>query len=348
MTNTAPPCDLAPATRLRLNSAPFGGASVTLREHWCGERNGRGDQALVALTLHPGFMGGSYAGRDYFERLAPYLRQQAAGRYRLQIFTLNHPGYDLPRGGALDPLRLEAYGIAQQPAALRAGLAWLLNSYLAHEAQIHLVCYGHSMGGLALSRVDLAELAAEVGPRLRTTTKILSAPALALNPLARAGVWRLDALETLKLTLGRLPLYQPTAVALYQALAPLFFRRDGPTFTLDADDDFYNFKQLDPFLLLQQGRELLRFDARAAGGARLLAGAHLLLATGDRMLDLEATLTLAEEAAGQGLLAGLHGLESGHVAERETPARVAAVVEEILADSGLAIKNPRRRGRLGR
>lgn len=331
------PILLSQPSYLRLNGPQLAGTTVTLREHIPLRRTGTSDTPLVVVTLHPGFVAGSYTDRDYFERMVPYLFGAAPGAFRLRVFTINHPGYDLPDETLIDKQRMQPYSIHLQPGALNAALTWLLREHLAHERDIRLVAYGHSMGGLALSRHNLAQTRAAVegNGRFITTHKILSAPALVLHPYARSGVRRLDALNIARRTLGRLPFYDPVAIGLYRSLAPRFFERDAPSFSLDAGDDFYRWEELNPFVLLQQGRELIRFDVENVGGAILLDEAHLILAREDLMIDLTRTLALAEQAS---QLAALHLVDSTHLLERAAPADVAAIVLRVV---GAALTQPR-------
>lgn len=335
------PSRISPPIYLRLTEPIFTGATISLREHLpdAADTHAESDKRpLLLITFHPGFVTGSYGRggkrrhRDYFERLSPYLFDLLQQRYRLRIFTVNHPGYDLPLAQPLDHLHTLPYSIEQQPAAIAAALQWLLHHMFAPEPEIHLLAYGHSMGGLALSRHDLQSQVTAVARsgRSLTVTKVLAAPALFLNPLARAGIARLDTLHALKLTLGRLPLYRPVATAIYRAFAPLFFERDGPTFSLDVTDDFYDFDQLNPFVLLEQGRELLRLEAKRVGGPALLANANLILAEGDEMIDVAATAALAQEAQRQGYAVNVHKVHSTHLLERAAPAAVAQIVAPLV------------------
>ena len=332
---TPPRVRLSPPIRLRLKSAPFFGVMLSLREHLPAFPPDAPNLPLTLLTFHPGYLAGSYEDRDYFERLSPLLFQWARGRCRLRIFTINHPGYDLPRGAVIDPFRLGPYSIRHQPLAIEAALSWLLRQRLAREREVAWIAYGHSMGGLALSQFQAAplnDLMARQNRRLHFA-RILSAPALFVHPETRAFVGQLDVLHTLKLTVGRFPLYAPIATGLYQAFAPLFYRRDAARFSIDAWAEFGDFSRLDPFVLLKQGRELLRFKAIAAGGADLLAGTHVILPRGDGMIDLPALTALIHEAQQQGHTVTAHEVDSTHLLELDDAATAANVVRHVIRTS---------------
>ena len=330
-TRALPEVHLSSPSYLRLNSAPFDGVTLSIREHLVPVTNGKADPPLILVTFHPGYLTGSYRGRDYFERLAPYLFRLAGDKHRLRLFTINHPGYDPPREQQIDRFRLEPYSVEQQPLAMGAALRWLFKERLANEPDISWLAYGHSMGGLALSRCDLDEAVSSpggYGPEVNAT-KILSAPAFLLAHYARSGIGRLDALNALKQTVGRLPAYGPAAIGLYRALAPSYFLRDAPHFSIDGLHDYCDFSHLDPFLLLEQGRELIRFDVQKAGGADLLAESHLVIGHGDKMLDIEATLTLVEAAREQGHEVTVHRLDSTHLPEWDVPEEVAGLIWRV-------------------
>ncbi len=333
MTTTTPTARrLSGPIYLRLISPMLEGVTVSLREHIPAQPTGSAQQPLVVITLHPGIAAGSYGDRDYFERLAPHLFRLANGRFRLRIFTINHPGYDRPPDEQIDPLQLAPYSIQLQPRALGIALTWLLNDYLQAENSVHLIAYGHSMGGLALSRYDLQRLQRRLKENGRTLTsaKILAAPAFFLSSAASAGISRLDFIDMLKQKLGRLPLYRPAAENIYYAVAPLLFRRGASKYAIDTSDDFYDINQVDPFLLLEQGRELIRFNVLAAGGANLLPGARLIVPQQDNMIDVGKTLTLTRQARQQGHTIDLQMVDSSHVLERDAPAAAAQLIMQTL------------------
>ena len=325
---------LAPPTYLRLGAPSFDGAYVCLREHRPPRPTGRAGGPLVLLTFHPGFIAGSYDEWDYFARLSAHLFV-AAGPHRLRAFTINHPGYAHPPGATIDRFRLEAYSIRRQPEAMRAALTWLLNGPLAGERDIVWVAYGHSMGGLALSQCQTEALVgqmADAGRRLRPA-RILSAPAFCLHPQARAVIGQLNALHALKLTLGRLPLYEPVATGLYRSFAPLFYRLSAPQFSIGGLGGFTGFRRLNPFVLLEQGRELLRLEAADVCGPDTLAGAHVILARQDGMIDCAATQMLIDAARRQGHRVHLHDVDSTHLLELDAPDVAAGIVWQVIAEA---------------
>lgn len=330
------PVRLSDPIYLRLNSAPFARTLLSIREHLPPPPAARPGQPLILLTFHPGYLAGSYADRDYFERLSPLLFQWMQDCCRLRIFTVNHPGYDQPQGAMIDRFRLQPYSIRHQPLAMEAALSWLFQTQLAQEEQIVWIAYGHSMGGLALSQFQpaaLIQMLARRGRRLYVT-KALSAPALYVHPQAREMAGRLDALHTLKLTAGRLPLYGPVATSLYQAFAPLFYRRDAARFSIGAWREFGgDFGRLDPFVLLEQGRELLRFRPMAAGGPDLLADTHVILGQQDGMIDLPATGALIEAARQEGHRVTRHDIDSTHLLELDAAEAVAWEIWQIISEA---------------
>ncbi len=324
---------LAAPIYLRLNAPPFAGTYLCLREHRPRRPSAPAAGPLVLLTFHPGYIAGSYDAWDYFERLSPRLLAAAAGRFRLRVFTVNHPGYDYPPGLAVDRFRLDDYSIYRQPQAMRAALRWLLDGPLAAEDDIVWIAYGHSMGGLALSQCQTEALAAEMataGRRL-SVTRILSAPAFCIQPAARAILAQLDALHALKLTLGRLPLYAPVATGLFRSFAPLFYRAGAEQFSIGGLRGYRGFHRLNPFILLEQGRELLRLEAADVCGPDALAGAHVLLGRRDGMVDCAATAALIDDARRAGHAVTQHDVDSTHLLEVDAPAAVAGIVLNIIA-----------------
>ena len=326
---------LAPPTYLRLGAPSFDGAYVCVREHRPPRPPGRAEGPLVLLTFHPGFIAGSYDEWDYFAQVAAQLFRQLADGHRLRAFTLNHPGYAHPPGATIDRFHLEAYSIRRQPEAMRAAMTWLLNGPLAGERDVVWVAYGHSMGGLALSQCQTEALVGQMaaaGRRLRPA-RVLSAPAFCLQPQARAVVGQLDALHALKLTLGRLPLYEPLATGLYRSFAPFFYRLSAPQFSIGGLGGFTGFRRLNPFVLLEQGRELLRLEAADVCGPDTLADAHVILARQDGMIDCAATQMLIDAARRQGHRVGLHDVDSTHLLELDAPAVAAGIVWQVIAEA---------------
>ena len=324
---------LALPTYLRLSAPPFDGAYVCVREHLSPRPAARRDGPLVLLTFHPGFIAGSCGEWDYFAELSARLFPLEQ-RYRLRVFTINHPGYDHPPGATIDRFRLEPYSIRQQPGALRAAMTWLLNGPLAAEEDVVWIAYGHSMGGLALSQCHTAALATAMaadGRRLQPA-RVLSAPALCLHPQARAIVVQLDALHMLKLTFGRLPLYAPIATGLYRAFAPFFYRLSAPQFSIGGLRGFTGFRQLNPFILLEQGRELLQLEAADVCGPDTLADAHVILARQDGMVDCAATQALIDDARRMGHRVRAYDVDSSHLLELDAPDVAAGIVRQIIGD----------------
>lgn len=326
---------LAPPVYLRLGAPSLDGAYVCVREHRPPQPTSPTGGPLVLLTFHPGFIAGSYDEWDYFAGLAAELFQTAGAGHRLRAFTLNHPGYAHPPGAAIDRFHLEAYSIRRQPEAMRAAMTWLLNGPLADEPEVVWVAYGHSMGGLALGQCQteaLVEQMAAAGRRLRPA-RILSAPAFCLHPQARAVIGQLDALHVLKLTLGRLPLYAPVATGLYRSFAPLFYRLSAPQFAIGGLGGFTGFRRLNPFVLLEQGRELLRLEADDVCGPDTLADAHVILARQDGMIDCAATRALIDAARRQGQRVHHHDVDSTHLLELDAPAAAAGIVRQVIAEA---------------
>lgn len=317
---------------LRLTDAPFNGTILSVREHLSSGARAGSDGPLVLLTFHPGYIAGSCAEWDYFQLLAQRLFEEIGGERRLRAFTVNHPGYNYPRGAAVDRYSLEPYSIRHQPRAMEAAFAWLFEHELGEEMEIVWIAYGHSMGGLALSLYQpaaLVERLADAGRRLHLT-KILSAPAFCLHPKARAIVSQLDVLHMLKHTVGRLPLYAPVATVLFQALAPFFYRISADGFSISAMRDFREFRQLNPFILLEQGRELLRFEATTMCAPEALDGAHVLLAQQDGMIDVSATQAWIETARRQGHRVTRHDIDSTHLLELDAPEEAAAIIRRVI------------------
>ena len=326
---------LAPPTYLRLTAPPFDGAYVCVREHRPARPLGHTAGPLVLLTFQPGFIAGSQGQWDYFARVSARLFREIGAGYRLRVFTVNHPGYDHPPGAAIDRFRLEPYSIRRQPEAMRAAMRWLLDGPLAGEDDVVWVAYGHSMGGLALSQCQTEALVAEMaaaGRRLRPA-RILSAPAFCLRPQARAIIGQLDALHVLKLTVGRLPLYAPVATGLYRSFAPLFYRLSAAQFSIGGLGGFTGFRRLNPFVLLEQGRELLRLEAADVCGPDTLAGAHVILGRQDGMVDCAATQAHIDAARRQGHRVEAYNVDSSHLLELDAPDVAAGIVRRVIDEA---------------
>jgi hypothetical protein len=324
---------LSAPTYLQLSEAPFEEAVLSVREHVPSEPvRERPEQPLVVLTFHPGYLTGSYQDWDYFAGLAPLVFEKVQAAGRLRLFTMNHPGYDLPSGAAIDHFRLEPYRVCHQPNAIQAAVSWLFKEHLAEEEQMVWVAYGHSMGGLALSQYQAGELINELAKDGRSLhlTKILSAPALFLQEQAKANMKRLDVLHRLKVTAGRLPFYTRVATGLYNAFAPLFYQREAARYSIESLGDFRNFRHLNPFLLLEQGRELLSLEAAAVGGPALLADTHVMLAQQDGMVDWQATQAFIKEAQQRGYTVHRYELNSTHLLELDVPEAVAEIVCHVI------------------
>lgn len=324
--------NLSPPLYLRLNSGPFDRTPVSIREYFPQPKSPSPDGPLLLITFHPGYLTGSYQQRDYFERIAPLLVRQAPGCFHLRLFTINHPGYDLPTSHVVDRFQLEPYRVKHQPRAMARALEWLFQKKLAQEKDIHWIAYGHSMGGLALSRFRPATVQrrlADQGRRLHFI-KILSAPAFYLHPHLQTIIGQLDGLHLLKHTVGRLPFYEPVATGLYLAFAPYFFRRDAARYSIEAFSDFGDYRRMNPFVMLEQGRELLRFPVMEAGGPDLLADTHVILGRQDGMLDLPATRDFINTGRERGLSITLHALDSTHLLELDTPAPATEVILDVI------------------
>ena len=327
------PCRISQPHYLQVKAGAFGSQMISLREHIPSTPDTDPELPLVLLTLHPGYSAGSYENRDYFELLAPLLFAACTGRFRLRIYTVNHPGHDLPPESKIHRFRMGHYSIKEQPAVIVRALRWLLQHEFTTEDPISLVAYGHSMGGLALAQSDLQQLALDMVHQGRRTQikKVLSAPAILLSREARRILRPLDALHALKHSLGHLPYYDRVATSLYRSLGPPLHRLSSNTYSLTPDDTFLNFEGQNPFLLLKQGRELLQQPARQKLPA-LLDGTDLFVYSGDRMVDSPALLRAAGYAQKQGTAVTVHIVKSKHTAERENPQAVAEKLQEIMQE----------------
>jgi hypothetical protein len=317
---------------LRLNEAPFNGAILSIREHLSSAAQARPDGPLIVLTFHPGYIAGSCQEWDYFTPLAQLLFRWAGDERRLRAFTVNHPGYNYPRGAAVDRYSLEPYSIRHQPRAMEAAFAWLFEHELGEEREIVWVAYGHSMGGLALSLYrpdDQVARLADAG-RCLHCVRILSAPAFCIDTRARNVVGQLDVLDLLKHTLGRLPLYAPVATGLFRALAPLFYRLSADSFSIGAMRDFREFRQLNPFILLEQGRELLRFEAMTGYRLETLSDTHVILGRRDGMIDLRATRDFLDVARREGHNVTRYDIDGTHLLELDAPEEAAAIIQRVI------------------
>lgn len=321
--NTVRECRISSPRHLQLRAARCRGQIMSVREHLPPSVNDDPSLPLVIITYHPGFAAGSYEDRDYFELLTPLLFDHCGGRYNLRIFTINHPGYDLPDKFRIHRFNLEAFSIRYQPAIIEQVLYWLLLRHFTGQQDVFLIPYGHSMGGLALARTNLQHLQRSVanqGCRLRIQ-KVLSAPALILQESARQSFTKIKALKTLKNTFGRLPLYERITQGLFSALAPTIYRRDAKNFSLNPNCNFVNFRRYNPFVLLDQGLELLKLNYNIEQMAALLDGSHLILSNYDGMVDSDALLHAANHANsnGNGATVKVHTIDSSHNAERDDP-----------------------------
>lgn len=317
---------------LRLKTAPFEDTRVSIREYFLSPTNVLPNTPLVLLTFHPGYLTGSFQDRDYFERLVPLLLQPFDPGTRLRLFTLNHPGYDQPANAHVDRFRMEPFSIYHQPLAMEAMLSWLFDKYLGQEKEIVWLAYGHSMGGLALSKFQPTALMERLKRNGRSlyVTKILSAPAFCLHPETKEGIGRLDLLHSLKLTVGRLPLYDMLATGLYRAFAPFYYRRDADRFSIQTLREYNNYRQLNPFIMLEQGRELLRSQITAVNAPDLLADTHVILARHDGMIDVPATSALIETVRQQGHEVTSYFIDSTHLLELDTPEAVAPIIQHVI------------------
>ena len=156
------PCQISRPLYLQVKTGSAGAQMISLREHKTYFPETAPCLPFVLLTLHPGYSAGSYENRDYFELLTPLLFEACAGRFRLRVFTVNHPGHDLPPESKIHRLRTDQYSIKKQPAMIVPALRWLLQHEIVEPDPINLVSYGHSMGGLALAQCDLQQLAQEL------------------------------------------------------------------------------------------------------------------------------------------------------------------------------------------
>jgi pimeloyl-ACP methyl ester carboxylesterase len=311
---------------------PFNGTILSVREHLSSGARAGSDGPLVLLTFHPGYIAGSCQDWDYFTPLARLLFRWAGDERRLRAFTVNHPGYNYPRGAAVDLYSLEPYSIRYQPQAMEAAFARLFEQELGEEREVVWIAYGHSMGGLALSLYQpaaLVERLADAGRRLHCA-KILSAPAFCIDARARNVVGQLDVLDLLKHTVGRLPLYAPVATGLFRALAPLFYRLSADSFSISAMRDFREFRQLNPFILLEQGRELLRFEAKTGCRPETLADTHVILGRRDGMIDLRATHDFLDAARREGHTVMHYDIDGTHLLELDAPEEAAAIIQRVI------------------
>lgn len=312
---------ISPPLHLQVRGTRGRGQIMSVREHLPPVHDDDSALPLVIITYHPGYAAGSYEDRDYFELLTPLLFEYCNGCCRMRIFTINHPGYDMPGSYKVDRFDMETFSIRNQPAIIDQILRWLVLHHFAGEPEMFLIPYGHSMGGLALARADLGRLEAAVsrqGRRLRVQ-KVLSAPAFVLHENAKQNLRKLSALKTLKRTFGRVPLYERVSQGLFNSLAPILYRRDAEKYLLNPDCTFLDFRRYDPFILLDQGLELLKLNYGRDRLAALLDGSHLILCEEDGMVDSEALLTAADHANSNGASVHVHTVSSSHNPERDDP-----------------------------
>ncbi len=337
--NESTKCRLSSPLHLQISTEPRHRQVMSVREHLLPHANDDPALPLVVLTYHPGYAAGSYENRDYFELLTPLLFDCFQSCFRLRIFTINHPGYDLPRSYKVDRFDVAPYSIRSQPAIIEQVLRWLLLRHFAGERDISLVAYGHSMGGLALAQTDLRKLQSAVtnqGRRLQIQ-KVLSAPALILHENARKGLAQLKALKALKYTIGRLPLYESVSRTLYRSFVPALYRREaGKKYALNPDCTFLDFKRYNPFILLEQGLELLKLNLARENLATLLDGSQLILSSEDRVVDSPALLQAAHYANDSGAAVQVQTINSSHNAERDDP--------QLIVDALCPIMQPLRVG----
>jgi pimeloyl-ACP methyl ester carboxylesterase len=325
-------CRLSSPLHLQVRTSRRHGQVLSVREHLPPYADDDPALPLVIITFHPGYAAGSYEDRDYFELLTPLLFAQCRDCCRLRIFTINHPGYDLPHGYKVDRFDLKAYSIRSQPRVIEQVLRWLLLGHFGAEDELYLFAYGHSMGGLALARADLQPLQRIVGRQGRRLQiqKVLSAPAIILQERARANLSQLNALNTIKRTLGRVPLYDSVAQGLFRGLSPILYRMQAESYTLNPDCTFIDFPRYNPFILLEQGLELLRLDYGRESTAALLEGCHVILSRDDGMVNSTAIQQAAEHAGASGADVWLHMIDSSHNAERDDPDLCAGAMCTIL------------------
>ncbi|MFN2163780.1 MAG: hypothetical protein ACK2UN_17055 [Candidatus Promineifilaceae bacterium] len=311
---------------LRVRTPRRRGQVLSVREHLPPDVNDDPSLPLVVITYHPGFAAGSYEDRDYFELLTPLLFERCTGNFRLRAFTVNHPGYDLPDSYKVDRFDMDTYSIRYQPAIIEQVLRWLVLDRFAGEKEILLIPYGHSMGGVALARTNTQRLLADTdqqGCRIQVQ-KVLSAPAFVLQENLKRNLSKVMALKALKHTVGRAPLYERITQALFNNLAPIVYRHDASNYRLNPECTFPDFRQYNPFVLLDQGLELLKLSFNRERTAALLDGSHLILSTEDGMVDSAALRAAAEHAnagrsAGRGAAVRVHTVASSHNAERDDP-----------------------------
>jgi hypothetical protein len=329
---------------LRVRTPRRQGQVLSVREHLPPDANDDPSLPLVVITYHPGFAAGSYEDRDYFELLTPLLFERCTGRFRLRAFTVNHPGYDLPDSFKVDRFDMDTYSIRYQPLIIEQVLRWLVLDRFAGEKEILLIPYGHSMGGVALARTNTQRLLAATdrqGCRVHVQ-KVLSAPAFVLQENLRRNLSKVMALKALKLTVGRAPLYERITKALFNSLAPIVYRHDAGNYMLNPDCTFPDFRQYDPFVLLDQGLELLKLSFNHERMAALLNGSHLILSTEDGMVNSAALRAAAEHAnagrnPGSSAAVRVHTVASSHNAERDDPQLIReslCTIVHSLAEAG--------------
>jgi pimeloyl-ACP methyl ester carboxylesterase len=216
---------------------------------------------------------------------------------------------------------METFSIHHQPAIIEQVLRWLLLHHFADERELILIPYGHSMGGLALAQSDLGPLQAAVASQGRDLRiqKVLSAPAFVLREEARQNFNKLSMLKSIKRTFGRIPLYERLAQSLFTALAPILYRRSAENYSLNPDCSFIDFRRYNPFVLLDQGLELLNLNYGRDHLAALLDGSHLVLCHDDGMVDSAVLQSATRHANSNGASVKVHEIDSSHNPERDDP-----------------------------
>ena len=325
-------CHLSPPLHFQIRAGRDPGRVLSVREHLASNPTNNPALPLVLITFHPGYAAGSYEDRDYFERLAPLLRDTCRDCCRLRIYTINHPGYDLPKSFKVDRFDLREFSICRQPDAIDQILRWLLLREFADEEELYLLTYGHSMGGLALARTNFGALQMAVARQGRRAhiIKTLSAPALILHDRARGNLGQLAALNKIKSTLGHVPLYETLATSLYKGISPILYRMVAESYSLNPDCSFFDFPRYNPFILLEQGMELLQLNFDQEQLADLLDGSHLILNNRDYMVNSQILLEAARLANRTGGQVKVQQIDSSHNAEREDPELIVKATCAIL------------------
>lgn len=158
---------------------------ITFREH--GNPYGPAADADHFVALVTGFMLGTKGDGetlcDYYHPLAQEIYWSNKSGKGTRCFSVNHPGYDRQGVPEFDSTMQEVCSISQQPEALLQGLRSLIRDNVPQKAT--LTVYGFSMGGVAVSKVDVPKLkkdAAAAGKDIDVRI-ILSAPAYRIGPV---------------------------------------------------------------------------------------------------------------------------------------------------------------------